>query len=55
MHTLNAPAIVAAEKITAMREPSSERLYQLIGRKRQKELVFGKRPGVTVQQTYHDK
>jgi hypothetical protein len=30
MYTLNAPAIVAAEKITAMREPSSERLYQLI-------------------------
>jgi hypothetical protein len=30
MYTLNAPAIVAAEKNTAMREPSSERLYQLI-------------------------
>ena len=41
MYTLNAPATVAAEKNTAMREPSSERLYQLITRQTSEGMTGG--------------
>jgi hypothetical protein len=52
MYTLNAPAIVAAEKNTAMREPSSERLYQLIAGANVRGDLF---LASDKQQTHHDR
>jgi hypothetical protein len=53
MYTLNANAIVAAEMITATREPSSDRLYQLIRAKTSGGSCFMQAARVDVQKTHH--